>query len=355
LGTALIIVAGPEAFINRKVLANRALVLIGLISYPLYLWHWPLLVAANRTFPDENLTPIAIVCAFVLAWLTYRFIERPVRSMRPILIRNAIFTLILGMTIVALMGGLAVQRNGAPERFPEIVRELLSRNHVFNIVDQSMLDEAANGPRPTLLLWGDSHAEHLLYGLLYLRNQRHFRLIWQKWDDCASVNVVKKRDEKRCRDVNSKVAEAITKLKPDIVIIAAFWAGRKHPERVEENLAFLKRLGVQRVVVVGGVQTWRNPLPRTLYDAFTKDPLRRIPKRLLGPMMVFPRDFLQVEHAIEKIASKFDATFISPTKILCNLRGCLVRIGEKATDIIQIDLNHFSQQGSRYFINQIAS
>lgn len=80
----LLIAAGPQAWINRKILANRALVFVGLISYPLYLWHWPLFSFQRIVGPEPDTTVkvLTLAAAFLLAWLTYRFIETPVRSGR---------------------------------------------------------------------------------------------------------------------------------------------------------------------------------------------------------------------------------------------------------------------------------
>jgi peptidoglycan/LPS O-acetylase OafA/YrhL len=82
-GSALIISAGPDAWINRRILASRLCVWVGLISYPLYLWHWPLLSFAdiidNHT-PPVAYRAIALGASAVLAWATYRLIELPVRQ-----------------------------------------------------------------------------------------------------------------------------------------------------------------------------------------------------------------------------------------------------------------------------------
>jgi peptidoglycan/LPS O-acetylase OafA/YrhL len=82
-GAVLIISAGPMAWLNRAVLSNRLLVWFGLISFPLYLWHWPILSylrIIEGQIPSRELRIAAVALAIVLAWLTYRFIERPVRN-----------------------------------------------------------------------------------------------------------------------------------------------------------------------------------------------------------------------------------------------------------------------------------
>lgn len=83
LGAALLISAGPNTLINRYVLGNPAMVWVGLISYPLYLWHWPLLsfarIVEGQT-PSRNARIMLVAASFVLAWLTYALVEKKVRS-----------------------------------------------------------------------------------------------------------------------------------------------------------------------------------------------------------------------------------------------------------------------------------
>lgn len=84
-GTLLLIMAGPSAWINAKLLGSRAAVLIGLISFPLYLWHWPLLSFARIVESESLSTGIRlaiVILSIILAWTTYRFIERPLRNGR---------------------------------------------------------------------------------------------------------------------------------------------------------------------------------------------------------------------------------------------------------------------------------
>lgn len=80
-GTTLIIMAGSGGWVNRKILSNKIAVWFGLISFPLYLWHWPVLSFARIV---EGEVPIAlgigaVVLSVVLAWLTYRLVECPIR------------------------------------------------------------------------------------------------------------------------------------------------------------------------------------------------------------------------------------------------------------------------------------
>lgn len=81
-GALLLISAGPRSWVNRRLLSAGPMVSIGLISYPLYLWHWPLLALNDiitRRQATMTMTLAALVAAFALAWLTYRYIEKPLR------------------------------------------------------------------------------------------------------------------------------------------------------------------------------------------------------------------------------------------------------------------------------------
>lgn len=126
----LIIAAGPTAWINKRVLGSELFVNIGLISYPLYLWHWPVLFFA-RLFEGEDLSPealtIALVASFALAWLTYTLVEKPIRfGSRPkVLAAATVATIIIVASI-----GLHAEKHGG----------YVSRHKPVNEVMHAMLD-----------------------------------------------------------------------------------------------------------------------------------------------------------------------------------------------------------------------
>ena len=81
-GAVLVIVGGSASSFSRSVLSNKIALWFGLISYPLYLWHWPILsylhIIEGGT-PHRNRTILAILFSILFAWITYKFIEKPIR------------------------------------------------------------------------------------------------------------------------------------------------------------------------------------------------------------------------------------------------------------------------------------
>ena len=113
LGAVLIILAGSNAWINRTVLSNKIAVWFGLISFPLYLWHWPLLSFARIVesgTPARNIRIAAVVLSVALAWLTYKFVERPIRFGKNRRIKA--FVLVFLMVVVGYVGYNAYARDG---------------------------------------------------------------------------------------------------------------------------------------------------------------------------------------------------------------------------------------------------
>ena len=82
LGTALIVAAGPRAWLNIKILSNKLLVWFGLISYPLYLWHWPI-IELHRQLSTQTLSLesslVLLLLTFICAVATHHLIENPLR------------------------------------------------------------------------------------------------------------------------------------------------------------------------------------------------------------------------------------------------------------------------------------
>jgi hypothetical protein len=82
LSSVMIIMAGPNAWLNRKILSTKIFVWFGLISFPLYLWHWPLLSFGRILYfdiPPLKYRVLAVLLSILLAWLTMKFVERPLR------------------------------------------------------------------------------------------------------------------------------------------------------------------------------------------------------------------------------------------------------------------------------------
>lgn len=106
LASAVLIACGPNAWFNHTVLSNPVLVWFGGISYPLYLWHWPLLSYATiieSGTPNRPVRLALLALALLLAWLSYRFVERPIR---------------FGTQILAQTSTDTPPRHGRPKRSP---------------------------------------------------------------------------------------------------------------------------------------------------------------------------------------------------------------------------------------------
>jgi peptidoglycan/LPS O-acetylase OafA/YrhL len=188
IGTALVIAAGPVAWTNRVILSNKFLVHIGLISYPLYLWHWPLLSYAyilEGGAPSKTVRLILLTVAIFLAWLTYILVEKPIRL--GILRRKEIFL----AGILILLGGLGLSAYFSPSAFG---REALApatvhagdigQEEFYRVAQQKYIACEAHELHAASAKWtnlvrcfqsktgavsvaliGDSHAEHLMLGL----------------------------------------------------------------------------------------------------------------------------------------------------------------------------------------------
>jgi peptidoglycan/LPS O-acetylase OafA/YrhL len=174
LGTALVLwsTATTPTTVGR-VLSVRPLVLVGLLSYSLYLWHWPLLAFARvRALAPPSVAERAalLVVALLLATLSWRLVERPFRARRVARTSRAFATWASAALAATLVGGSTIGfTGGAPGRFaPQTLQPLAARQDRAFLRDVS-LDEVQRGElvrfgsddpdaAPELLVWGDSHA-----------------------------------------------------------------------------------------------------------------------------------------------------------------------------------------------------
>lgn len=176
IATASLLLAGVNTSINSKVLSHPILTWIGLISYPLYLWHWPLLSFARiieGETPQRNIRLLSLALALIFAWLTYQFIERPLRFGSQARIK--VGALVIALSSLAILGYLTWKSDGWPDRM--IRQETINAQFEWDRTLNSNAacrakypgDEYCNitdlSAPPTAALIGDSHANHFFPGL----------------------------------------------------------------------------------------------------------------------------------------------------------------------------------------------
>lgn len=182
LGAMCLIAAGPDGVVNRRVLSTRSMVWIGLISYPLYLWHWPILSFARVIQvdpPTASLQAWLVLASVVAACVTYWLVERPLR--RGIVShRQTVVGLSGAMVVMATVGLVTMRAGGLPNRANVADRPKFQtpadwanagRNtdsscqkaHDFIGEGYCLI---ADSTRPaTVVLIGDSHANQFYWGL----------------------------------------------------------------------------------------------------------------------------------------------------------------------------------------------
>ncbi len=195
LGAGCLIAAGPLAWINRFVLSNRALVWVGLISYPLYLWHWPLLSFAHIVesgTPALEIRIAAVLGAVLLAWLTYVLVEQPIRRRGP---RQPAVAIVLAVLVAVIggVGGWVYKQDGLPTR-KSIVDNANLQKALIVVEDRdnaaackkrygfdTVWDYCLMGNadiEPTMGMIGDSHAYHVSAGLLKYYGEQGENLVY---------------------------------------------------------------------------------------------------------------------------------------------------------------------------------
>jgi peptidoglycan/LPS O-acetylase OafA/YrhL len=234
LGTLLILYNGRQVNYVNRALSTPLVVFIGLISYSLYLWHWPV-VTLSRYYRDgaggtvETIGWMAL--AFVLAYLSWRFVEQPVRfavRLRPI----TLFAATAVSSAILLLGGSALYvRDGLPGRFSPDVRAHIDASGDF-LQDWSrcyvpgtglfqgieICPIGPDGP-PTFVVWGDSHVRAFKEGLALLANERDKSglLIWR--GGCPPLFDIKKQEsaatrqqDEDCTTANARIRKAIPQI-----------------------------------------------------------------------------------------------------------------------------------------------
>lgn len=290
LGTVLLIatINTWPPFLN-DVANSRLFQWLGEISYPLYLWHWPLLVLPS-TYLARPLAVyerlIAILMTIVFADLTHRFIENPYRTKK--VIPSVVFKRAGAVTAISVFLGITIILtssdkidvsgiNGAVSLAQIKARPLIYDDgcHANYSQTKSNLCEYGDiNSSKTIVLYGDSHAAQWFPALVEIASRSGYKLISLTKSACPAVDTVRLDQGgfkmSRCAEWRKNSIVRIQKIRPDILIMSSFQYFAQPPHISDRNKWWND--GQRKLLT-----EVKNTSPHLIYLTDTPHPLRDIP------------------------------------------------------------------------------
>jgi peptidoglycan/LPS O-acetylase OafA/YrhL len=371
LGSAALIY-GSEAHpqgTTARFLSLKPMVLIGLISYSLYLWHWPVLSIAGIALVGQPAMGERIAlcaAAMLLAWLTYRYIEQPIRSRRVSFMATRPRTFRVGaglmVCIVVTALGLGVWAKflwpTLPGNADKAARIVAMRKPDWSCEKGRQVLSAdggnrgclvGNGGEVRILLWGDSHAGELKPVLATLANARGVSALLRYQPKCPPAIEFEtsglNSEPEKCLSFNRDVlADVRTRPALDTVILNARWIDQsKQVDRLPLLTASLKRTvaalqasGVRVALVAPGVE-----FPRRVPECLMR---RDEASCELSRSDAFEQRAAAMSVIDSVVLAYPDVVVIDPLVVLCPNSRCPVRKGK---DVLYSDRNHLSMAGAK--------
>lgn len=356
LGAAALIWTGAGGdSLAKRILAFPPMVWVGLISYSLYLWHWPVIVFNDAGLLLGDILPpklekLALVAiAFALAYASWRFVEKPFRDRRR-MGRNTVFVLAaVGAALLVASGlGLAAAK-GLPGRFPAHVawtgswlgydERAAYRDGTCFVTARSRkgFDEThclwTGAERPTYLLIGDSHAAALWSGLAKAMPGEN--ILQATNGGCRPVYPSTSPDKGCAALMNRTFGTWI----PAHPIQGVWLAGRWGEGDLKALFATAERLKAQGVdvTVIGPLVRYDKTLPRLL----ALGELRGDPGLAARHRMT---EVLDLDRRMQAMAARRGVRYVSLNALICDAKACVTRTLAGAP--LQFDGGHLTAEGS---------
>jgi peptidoglycan/LPS O-acetylase OafA/YrhL len=233
-GTALLIAAGADGVVNRQLLGRSVFVAIGLISYPLYLWHWPMLSFATIAgYGDHTLLRCVLIAAALLAaTATYIFVERPLRH-RP---GRALPVTLFATSLCLLLVGLGMMRGMILPRLSDDRHSDISHaagdwgypDGLRRTVLPSGLviyDNKTEGDQ--VLFAGDSTMQQYWprVGHRIGQSRRQQAVVFAAIGACAPIPGVIRKSTNHCDPLGRSLAEVARNPSVRAVVLTGLWSG----------------------------------------------------------------------------------------------------------------------------------
>jgi peptidoglycan/LPS O-acetylase OafA/YrhL len=367
-GALLLIAAGPGALVNRRLLSLAPMVGIGLVSYPLYLWHWPLLWLVNLIGDGDDWRArfAAVAAAALLALATYFICEAPLRRIRATLLAPYLFA---GMWALCLVGGAFGMGLIGPRLTDSRLRDIGDAVDDFTYPGGLRKERLPSGRSiglagsgaATTMYFGDSNIEQywprvqtLLGGPAAGKSA-----IFVTAGGCPPIPGYRQDRQPRCAGFAEEARDLAFRAGVSRVVIGADWAFYVNDAsfyflddsgaRVAAGAPTVQRaLESLRAMVVAlrdhGVAVW---IVSNIPTGAALAPLNGLKRSWSGAIALAPggidrapfeRDWAPFREGLEQIAAATGSQFIDPMPALCDAASCRATAPDGAP--IYKDANH---------------
>jgi peptidoglycan/LPS O-acetylase OafA/YrhL len=369
LGAGLVIYSGAQATTVRALLANRPIVLLGLMSYSLYLWHWPIL--AFLRYRGITLDSSAIAAAFAgmfgLSYLSWRLVELPARENAALEFKPAALRYyLLPAAVFMTFGVYAYKSGGIPARFSPDLRALMSsysrEPDLSRACSTRPTDEpavtlaslsasctfgAAAQPKAEILLFGDSHANHVEPFLDVLARAANLAGVFHVMGGCPptvrseSVPTVESFTPSCIRN-NRQLLNLAGNFR--FVVLGGQWSAAGG--EFEHDL----QAAVSQIVRAGAIPVVFRDVPASVTDlslCVLRQARGWLPASTLCdiPTALARAQQAPFNHQIDRVAAEFPSTIvIDLAHVLCDADYCKGRIGNAA---VYRDNSHLNEAAAR--------
>lgn len=403
IGALLLIWAGEDAVGNRFVLSSRPLVFIGLISYPLYLWHWPILSFAhiiNGPVLKVGLLLPLVGLALGLSILTWRYLETPLREARGAvpLVALTRYGILTGAFIC--LGTLTYLANGFPSRAAAgFLKADAARTDINPLRASCLRDLGAGVPlggkectirrpgKPLVAVWGDSHGDGIAPGVRAWAERNGYGFVQLTAKACPPLpgaHVVEDREILRgCDAFNAQVTDLLlADIEIKTVFLAARWALYTENSRFGEDpgaayylvaeaseerstansrqifelalvqvVARLRSAG-KAVVVLGQTPEMGHDTPACYERKARFDRLGMDSETCTVASSAVSRRLDFTNHVISKLGGgNSDVRSFLPTTVLCTAEECRSQVEGM---ILYYDDDHLTAAGARYLVDRLS-
>lgn len=364
-GAYLVLIASSsKGFLSNSKFLNK----IGLYSYSIYLWHWPLIVIFyERELTSEFYKALLVVLSITVGYLSYKRIEIN-RFMKFKRITISFFVLLISSIIIIETDGFnydirsvtSSERAQYLSKYPVgsintiFSKEYRAECNFYDVHSKTSKKEISESclnfnKFQNALLWGDSHAQALSYGLRKIidSNMSLSQVATSNCkpaiDNSAALNEL----SLACEKSNQLVKSLILDKAIDVLIITE---SSHDPSRYNEISLFVQTYSPDtKLIIVGPVPQWEIPLPRVIakrhfdknvvmfHDKSSKDNIFEIDEEMLSNM---------------EITVSENVNYISIINEICVDKKCLAKVDTNNTPLLW-DKGHLTLEGSQYISKEI--